>query len=59
MQLLFSKGANVNLCDHYKENPLLKASEIRHESIIELLLNKEADINLCNKYRKTPLHKSS
>jgi ankyrin repeat protein len=45
VELLLSKGADVNAKGGYYGNALRAASEGGHERIVELLLSKGADVN--------------
>lgn len=59
MQLLLLKEVDINLCDHYKETPLHKASKWGHESIVKFLLSKGANVNVCNWFKETIPYKAS
>eukprot|EP00105_Crassostrea_gigas_P035545 XP_019919693.1 PREDICTED: ankyrin repeat and SOCS box protein 3-like [Crassostrea gigas] len=55
VQLLLSKGADINLCMEYGASPLYMACQNGHNSTVQLLLNKGADINLCMEDGASPL----
>lgn len=49
INILLSKGADVNLCRKDGLGPLHIASINEHVSLVELLLIKGADVNICDK----------
>ncbi|XP_052704712.1 uncharacterized protein LOC128180618 [Crassostrea angulata] len=56
VELLLSKGADINLCMEDKASPLSIACQNGHDSIVQLLLSKGADIDLCKENGASPLY---
>lgn len=56
VELLLSKGANVNAKDNITMTPLHRAAIEGHYSTVELLLSKGANINAKTRSGYTPLH---
>lgn len=56
VQLLLSKGANINLCMKDGTSPVHTACEHKCENIVQLLLRNGAIINFCKRNGASPLH---
>lgn len=59
VELLLSKGANINLCNNIGVSPLYIASLNGYDSTVELLLECGPDINLAEDYGESPLFAAS
>lgn len=55
VELLLSKGANINLCKENGASPFYMACQEGCYKIVEILLSKGADINKCTKNGASPL----
>eukprot|EP00105_Crassostrea_gigas_P040731 XP_019924879.1 PREDICTED: ankyrin-1-like [Crassostrea gigas] len=55
LQLLLSKGGEINSCDRKIGSPLIIACQNGYDSIVQFLLSKGADINLCKGDGASPL----
>eukprot|EP00105_Crassostrea_gigas_P034772 XP_019918920.1 PREDICTED: ankyrin-3-like isoform X2 [Crassostrea gigas] len=56
VQLLLSKGADINLCKENGASPLFIACENGYDSTVQLLLNEGADNSLCDANGASPFH---
>ncbi len=56
VELLISKGADVNTKDNKGKTPLHYAVENGHKELVELFISKGADVNARDNKGKTPLH---
>uniref|UniRef100_A0A8C4T2E6 Uncharacterized protein n=1 Tax=Erpetoichthys calabaricus TaxID=27687 RepID=A0A8C4T2E6_ERPCA len=56
VQLLLSRGANVNAKDKHSSCPLHLAASGGQSAMVQLLLKNQADPNAVNKEKKMPLH---
>lgn len=55
VQILLSKGADIDLCKKNGESPLYIACKNGHDATVTLLLNNGADVNLCMNDGTSPL----
>jgi pectate lyase len=56
VELLITKGADVNAKDQLEATPLFVAASAGHLQVVDLLISKGADVNATNRMRQTPLH---
>jgi ankyrin repeat protein len=59
LELLITKGAEVDKKDSFKVTPLHRAARSGHKSVSELLISKNANVNAIDIYGGTPLDYAS
>eukprot|EP00919_Chromeraceae_sp_WS-2016_P057927 GHVR01137276.1.p1 GENE.GHVR01137276.1~~GHVR01137276.1.p1 ORF type:complete len:300 (+),score=10.48 GHVR01137276.1:492-1391(+) len=55
VNVLISKGAEINANDRYRKTPLMYASMEGHQEVVKLLIGKGADVNYKDENGRTPL----
>ena len=59
VQLLISKGADVNACTKSMTTPIHWAADRGYKDVVEMLILNGANINAVDRDGKTPLHNGS